>query len=70
MLETYIVTTVGTLIVAATIAALHYDTPGTEYAARKAALIVITCWAWPIWAIILIVNLARYALEPYMNKED
>lgn len=41
-----------------------------ESTLRKIALFAVTAWAWPLWALLGVLWLTKYALEPYMNKED
>lgn len=71
MLMLYITVAVIVFAGAATAAVMMYEEPSYDNVGRRAALIAITCWAWPIWAAIALAWLTRYALEPYLvEKED
>lgn len=49
---------------------MHNDCYTEESTSRKIALFAVTAWAWPLWVLFGVLYLVRYALEPYMNKED
>lgn len=62
----------GTLMILAGVLTyvMHYDGYPEESTSRRMALFAVTAWAWPLWALLGVLLLVKYALEPYINKED
>ena len=70
MLIPYIAITIIVFAGAGTATGMMYGEPSGDNVGRRAALIAITCWAWPIWATKALLWLTRYALGPYLEEQE